>query len=171
MVRRLRTRPILIATDLGRCAVYGSVPLASALGVLSLAQLFAVVTVAGVLAVFFEVGHQTYLPRLIPRDRLVEGNAKLQANISVAAVAAPSAGGFPVQYFGGAIAIAVNAATFVWSALWLRGIRTPERVPPRAAREPLWREIAEGLRFVFRHPVLRPLAEAMAKSPWSARPD
>ncbi|TNC28479.1 MFS transporter [Amycolatopsis alkalitolerans] len=159
---RMRNRPLLIATDLGRFAVYASIPLAAAFGVLTLWQLFTVVTIAGVLAVFFEVGHQTYLPRLLPRAELVEGNAKLQANISVAAVAAPSAGGYLVQYFGGAVAVAANAVTFLWSAVWLRGIRSPEQVPPQPPREPLRREIREGLGFVFRHPVLRPFAHATA---------
>lgn len=159
---RIRLRPLLIGTDLGRALAYGSLPIAAAFGVLTLWQLFAVVAVAGVLAVFFEVGHQTFLPRLIERDRLIEGNARLQANISVAAVTAPSASGFLVQYLGGPFAIGVNAVSFLWSAAWLRGIRDRERVPRPETRAPLRTQIREGVRFVFRHPLLRPLAETTA---------
>ncbi|WP_435157871.1 MFS transporter [Amycolatopsis sacchari] len=158
---RMRLRPLLIGTDLGRFALYATVPVAAAFGVLTMGQLYAVVAVAGVLAVFFEVGHQTYLPRLVPRDRLLEGNARLQTNLSVAAVTAPSAGGFLVQYFGGQAAVGGNALSFLWSALWLGRIRKPEPVPPRTERVPLRRQIREGLDFVRKHPLLRPIAAAL----------
>ncbi|KAA9164998.1 MFS transporter [Amycolatopsis acidicola] len=159
---RIRLRPLLIGTDLGRAIAFGSVPLAAAFGVLTLGQLFGVVAVAGVLAVFFEVGHQTYLPRLIDRGRLIEGNARLQANTSVAAVAAPSAAGFLVQYFGGPFALGLNALSFLWSAGWLGRIRQAERVPRPENQAPLLKQIREGLAFVHRHPLLRPLAETTA---------
>jgi MFS family permease len=156
---RLRCRPTLIITDLGRAVVFGSIPVAAAFGLLTLWHLFAVVTLAGVLAVFFEVAHQTYLPRLIDRNQLVDGNARLQANLSVSAVAAPSVAGYLVQYFGGQIAIGVNALSFLWSAAWLRRIRFHESIPARAERVPLRTDIRDGLRFVFRHPILRLFAE------------
>ncbi|HKN52031.1 MAG TPA: MFS transporter [Amycolatopsis sp.] len=152
---RLRLRPLLIGTDLGQAVAFASVPIAAAFGVLSLTQLYVVVGIAGVLAVFGTVAHQTYLPRLIGPDDLVEGNAKLYANLSVSAVAAPGATGFLMQFLGGPAAIAVNAASFVWSALWLRGIRQPEVRPERTDRVPLRREIGEGIAFIVRHRVLR----------------
>lgn len=156
---RLRNRPILIATDLGRAVVFGSVPIAALFGALTLTQLYVVVTVAGVLAVFFQVAHQTYLPRLVDRDHLVEGNARLQTNISVAAVAAPSVSGFLLQYVGGQAALGLNALSFLWSAAWLKGIRSREARPPQPAeRVPLRKQIGEGLRFVLADPILRAFA-------------
>jgi MFS family permease len=155
---RLRSKPILIATDLGRAAVYGSVPIAALFGALTLWQLYAVVAVAGVLAVFFEVAHQTYLPRLVDRKHLIEGNSRLQTNTSVAAVAAPSVSGYLLQYIGGQAAIGVNALSFLWSAAWLCGIRSREILPERLEQLPLRREIGEGLRFVLGNPVLRAFA-------------
>jgi MFS family permease len=155
---RVRSKPILIATDLGRAAVYGSVPIAALFGALTLWQLYAVVAVAGVLAVFFEVAHQTYLPRLVDREHLIEGNSRLQTNSSVAAVAAPSVSGYLLQYVGGQAAIGVNALSFLWSAAWLRGIRSREILPERLEQLPLRREIGEGLRFVLGNRVLRAFA-------------
>lgn len=152
---RMRKRRVLVAADLGRAVAFGSVPVAAAFGALTMPQLYAVVAVAGVLSVFFEVAHRTYLPSLVARSQLVEGNARLQANVSVAAVSAPGLSGWLVQLFGGATAVGVNAVSFLWSAAWLRRIRAPDRVPPARARAPLRHEIADGLRFVFRHPVLR----------------
>lgn len=155
---RIRCRPVLVAADLGRAAALGSVPVAAALGVLTLGQLYAVVFTVGVLTVLFDVAHQTYLPRLVRREDLIEGNARLQGNASVAAVAAPATAGYLVQWFTGAGAILADAISYLWSALWLHAIRAPER-PPRPTGPARMRErIGEGLRLVRRDPVLRAIA-------------
>lgn len=85
-------------------------------GVLSIGQLFAVAFVAGVGTVFFDVGYQSYLPELIGRDDLVDGNAKLQASQSVAMVAGPSVGGGLVQALTAPYALVIDALSFLWSA-------------------------------------------------------
>jgi predicted MFS family arabinose efflux permease len=110
------------------------------------------------LTVVFDVAHGTYLPRFITKDRLVEGNARLAANTSVAAVAGDGIGGYPVQWFTAPTAIMVDALSFVWSATWLSTIRKTESSPPRPPQLHLRREIGDGLRFVFGHPILRPIA-------------
>src|SRR6266542_4867758 len=71
-VDRLRRRPILIAGDLGRVLALGSIPIAYALGVLHIVQLYVVAFVTGVLTVFFDVSYQSYLPSLVERGRIVE---------------------------------------------------------------------------------------------------
>lgn len=155
---RIRTLPVLIGADLARAVIFGSVPLAATFGVLTIWWLLAAVLVAGLFNVFFDVGYPTYLPRLLKREDVLEGNARLQTNMSVAAVAGPSAAGFLIQAFGGPVAILANALSFLWSGLWLRRIQTPEPRPEPAVRKDLRREIGEGLRLVWRHPVLRALA-------------
>ena len=107
--------------------------------------------------VFFNVAHQTYLPNLVERGELPDANARLQTNLSVAAIAGPGLGGMIVQFIGGAGAMAVDALTYVWSAAWLRRIRTPD-VRPEPAERNLRREIGEGLRTVMRNPLLRAIA-------------
>src|SRR5438067_1310296 len=92
-VDRLRYRHILILADILRAAVLGSVPVADAFHVLTLAQLYAVAFVAGVLTVFFSVAYHAYLPTLVERDLLVRGNARLEATRSIAQTAGPAAGG------------------------------------------------------------------------------
>lgn len=159
---RVRCRPVLVMADLGRAVALGSVPVAAALGVLSIGQLYAVVFAAGVLTVFFDVAHQTYLPRLIGRDRLIEGNARLQGNISVAAVGAPTLAGYLVQWFTGAGAILLDAVSYLWSALWLRSIRTPEKAPPREGPARMREEVREGMRLVIGDPILRAIAGSNA---------
>ncbi|MGA8117284.1 MAG: MFS transporter [Actinocatenispora sp.] len=157
-VDRLRCLPVLVVADLARAALLVSIPVTALLGVLSLGQLYAVVFLAGVGTIAFDTAHTTYLPRLIARDRLVEGNSRLAANTSVAAVTGAGIGGYLVQWLSAPFTIALDAASYLWSALWLLTIRTPERPPVRPARPHLRREIAEGLRFVFGHPILRAIA-------------
>ncbi|WP_106196715.1 MFS transporter [Umezawaea tangerina] len=152
---RLRCRPLLVVADLGRAVALLSVPVAALLGVLALWQLYAVVLVTGTLTVVFDIAHPSYLPRLVDREHLVEANTRLEQNRSVAAVAAPTLAGWLVQWVGAPVALLVDACTYLWSALWLRTIRTPEPRPPHVEDRRMWREVREGLGAVSGHPVLR----------------
>ena len=135
-----------LGTSVSRLAL----PLSALIG-----QLFAVAFVTGASTVFFDVGYQSYLPELIDRDDLVEGNAKLQASQSVAMVTGPSIGGGPVQALTAPYALVIDALSFLWSAAWINAIRArparAERLPGRSLR----RNIAEGLRFVWGNRPLR----------------
>jgi MFS family permease len=92
-VDRWRRRPVLIWADIGRMAIIGSIPIADALGVLYLPQLFVVAIFAGVLTVFFDVAYQSYLPVLVEPEHLVDANGKLGASQAFGQVAGPSFGG------------------------------------------------------------------------------
>ncbi|GAA2837174.1 MFS transporter [Kribbella solani] len=155
---RIRCRPVLVYADLLRALLFASIPIAWWFGVLTLTQLYLVLIPAGVLTVLFDVAHNSYLPRLLDRDQLLPGNAKLAANHSIGAVVGAGASGLLVQWLGAALTIGLDALSFLWSALWLRSIRTPEAEPVRPERPGLRREIGAGLRYVFHHPLLRPLA-------------
>jgi len=157
-VDRIRCLPVLVFADLGRAVLFGSIPVAALFGVLTLTQLYVVLVLTGVLTVLFDVAHSSYPPRLLQPDQLMPGNAKLAANHSVAAVLGAGAGGVLVQWLSAAVTIGVDALSFLWSALWLRSIRTPEPRPAKPERPNLRREIADGMRYVFRHPLLRPIA-------------
>jgi MFS family permease len=161
-VDRMRHRRVMIVADLGRAVALGSVPVAAASGALTLGQLYAAVLLAGGLTVFFEVAYQSYLPFLIGRDRLVDGNATLQGTQAVAAVAGPSLGGLLVQWLGAPYAIVVDAASYLWSAAWVGAIRRVEPRPTRPPRGSLPREIREGVAFLAHHPLLRAIAGCTA---------
>jgi MFS family permease len=158
-VDRLRRKPILVAADVGRFLVLGSVPLAYELHALRIGQLYAVAFLAGVLTVFFDVAYGAYLPSLIDRDRLVDGNSKLEVSRSGAQLLGPGLGGLLVQALTAPVAVLADAASYLGSVLFLLLIRRPEpemevqaATPPRMATQ-----IREGLRYVFRHSLLRPL--------------
>jgi MFS family permease len=157
-VDRLRRRPILIASDAGRAVVLGSVPLAYAFGGLTLAQLYVAGFLTGVFTVFFDVSYQSYLPALVDKEHVIEGNAKLEFSRAGSQVAGPTLAGLLVSALTASYAVAVDAASFVVSAVCLMAIRKPEPEPVDAAdRQPMPEEIATGLRYTWRHPLLRPL--------------
>jgi len=160
-VDRLRRRPVLIWADLGRALLLGSVPAAFVLGVLSLAQLFAVTLLTAVLTTFFDAADNAYLPSIVRKDELVDANSALAASGSAAEFTAFGLSGFLIQILTAPIAILVDAVSFVASALLLGSIRTAEKPPPPVAtRRRIAAEIRDGLALVRRDPVLRALALA-----------
>lgn len=162
-VDRLRRRPILIWADLGRAALLGSIPVAFALGELSLAHLVLVAFGAAILTTFFDTADRAFLPTVIGRDRLVEANSTLTGTGAATEFLGFGLSGWLIQLLTAPIAIALDAASFVVSALLLRGIRVSEPPPaPPAERTNVLDEIREGLRLTLRDPVLRPLALADA---------
>ena len=154
-----RRRPILIAADLGRAALLVVIPIAAILGVLRIEYLYIVVFVGGTLGLFFDVAHRSFLPSLVGREQLVEGNSKLEMSRSVAEIVGPGVAGGLVQLVTAPIAIAVDAISFLISALFLGLIRTPEPAPnPSEQRQNIWGEIGEGLRLVSSNRLLRAVA-------------
>ena len=165
-VDRIRRRYVMIAADLGRIVVLGSIPVSYALGVLGLLQLYLVALASGVFTVFFDVAYQSYLPSLVGREHLVEGNAKLTGSEQVSQVVGPSVAGGLVQAIGGPYAVALDVASFAVSATAVRAIRKPEAKPPTPAEghPRLRQDIGQGLRFVFGHPLLRAITATTGTS-------
>jgi Na+/melibiose symporter-like transporter len=159
-VDRLRRRPVLIWADLGRVALLGSIPIAFAFGALTFWQLLIVTGLASILTTFFDAADNAYLPTIVERERLVDANSALAASGSAAEFMAFGISGFLVQLLTAPIAIAVDAVTFLVSALLLGTIRAKEAPPPREDREPVLSEIRDGVRLVRHDPILRALVGA-----------
>ncbi|MDG4766937.1 MFS transporter [Solwaraspora sp. WMMD406] len=157
-VDRLRRRRVLVAADLGRAVILASVPLAWWTGLLTMPQLYVVALLAGGLTVFFDVAHQTYLPYLVGADHLLEGNAKLEGARGVNQIAGPTVAGLLVQWITAPFAVVVNVVGYLASAFVVTRIRQVEQQPAPAPDANLRREIMEGLRFVLRSRLLRPIA-------------
>ena len=162
-VDRLRRRPILIAGDLIRAAALSSIPVAFALNSLTIWQLYVVGFINGCATVFFDVAYQSYLPSLVERDQIVDGNSKLETSRSAAQITGPGVAGVLIGAFSAPFAIVLDALSFVASALFMFAIRRHETAPePRlneqGERPSMRSEITEGLRYVGRHPLLRNIA-------------
>ncbi|MBB4684985.1 MFS transporter [Amycolatopsis jiangsuensis] len=161
-VDRLRKRPLMLAADLVRAVLLLSIPAAWWTGVLTMTQVLAVVLFTGFATVFFDVSYQAYLPALVGRRRLLEGNAKLQGVQSSAQIAGPSLAGVLVQFLGAASTIVVTGAGYLTSALCLWRIRTVEASGSRTGRERLLPQMVEGLRFVTADRPLRAIVACTA---------
>ncbi len=157
-VDRLPRRPVLITGDLGRAVVLLSIPLAAALGSLSMLHLYAVGVLVGILTVFFDVAYQAYLPALVHRGQLVEGNSKLEATRSLAGLAGPSIAGVVIQLVSAPLAIVLDAISFVASGGVISLIRRRESSAERLVRGPVLVEVREGLSVVLGNPLLRSIA-------------
>lgn len=162
-VDRLRRRPILIVADLGRFLLLMAIPLLATLDLLRMGHLYGIVFLVGILTVFFDVANQSYLPALVGRPHLTEANSKVEMSRSVAQFAGPGVGGLLVRLVTAPIAIVLDAATYLFSALFLGFIRTSEPAPAqREGGKGMIREIRDGLITVVGNPLLRPIAGCTA---------
>ena len=162
---RLRRRPIMIACDIGRLLALGSIPVAFVLDALTLQQLYIVALLTGIFTVFFDVSYQSYLPALVDRPNLIEGNTKLEVTRSASQISGPAVAGLLIQWIGGARAVAVDALSFLASALALALITTPEPEPrPSTASGATGfiPEMREGIDVVFKSPILWRIAGCTA---------
>ena len=162
LVDRLRRRPILIAADVGRAALLAVIPVLAISGRLRIEHLYAIGFLFGTLEVFFEVAYQSFVPRIVERDQLTQANSRLQLSDSAAQVAGPGLAGALVQLLTAPVAIILDAASFVVSAITLVLIRTSEAPPTSDHRPGAWAELREGLVLVVGQPWLRAIAGCTA---------
>jgi MFS family permease len=133
-VDRLPRRAILIAGDFGRAVLLATIPIAYALGVLTIYQLYAVGFCMGIFTVFFDVADQSYLPTVLERDELIDGNGKLQAAFSTAQLLGPPTGGGMVSLLTAPFAVLLDAISYVVSAVLILTILGPERATTASAQ-------------------------------------
>ena len=156
-----RRRRLMIAADLGRAVLIASVPLAFAMGVLTLAQLYVVAFLSGSLAVAFDLSWNTVFVAVTRRERYVEAMALLNGSRSLAYVAGPTIGGLLVQVLGAPLAMLADAVSYLGSVFFLRRIESPE--PPVEHEEGALRDrLFAGLAFILRDPIMRPTLLAVA---------
>jgi MFS family permease len=158
VARRLR---VMIAADIARALLFASIPLAYALDVLTLAQLYAVAFLAGCLAVFFDISFSTVYVAITTRDRYVEANSLLHGSRSFSFVAGPSTGGLLVQAFSAPFALLADAASFVVSALFLARIGAEEPALEKST-ESVRHRVRAGIEFIARSWFFRPTLASVA---------
>lgn len=155
-VDRLPKRPVLVASDLGSALLLASVPVAAALGVLTVAQLVVVSLGLGAGSVFFRTAWAAYVPAVVPAGRLVPANALLHGSESAAQVAGPGLAGLLVTVVGAVGALVADLVSFLVSAGCLARVRTVE-TREQPDRRDLRAEVVEGVRLVTRDRFLRNL--------------
>ena len=162
LVDRVRRRPVMVVTDLARAALLCLVPLASVLGLLDLPRLLVVVVAFGTVSLVNDAASMSTIPRLVPRAQLQRAHARLDGSDAVAQTAGPAVAGVLIRVFGAPLAILVDAATYVFSAVVVATLRAaPE--PPRVRSSQvggLLGEVREGVQWVYGRSGLRRLAVA-----------
>lgn len=152
---RTRRRPVLIAMDLVQVAALATIPAAYLLGVLGLYQLYAVSLAMGTTTLFFDVAYQSYLPGLVGRHQLVEGNQKLQISGSAAQVMGPTIASALMGLFGAPRAVTADALGTMAAALLLISIRKREApVEPAGTERHFFAEMKEGIRVITSNKLL-----------------
>ena len=156
--RREHRRRMMIAADLARAVIILSVPVGAILGALSMAHLYTVAFAMGILTVLFDLSSMTYFLAVVDREDVLDAGGKLSISRTFADVAGPGIGGVLVETLTAPIAVIADALSFLVSAMFLRRIKARE-LPVESHPEGgprLWGRIAEGFRFLKRHPLLRP---------------
>jgi MFS family permease len=152
---RLPGRALMIAADVGRMLVMIAIPLAAFAHALTLAGVALALAAMSALTVVFDVADHAFLPGIVDRALLVDGNAKLAATDAVAEIGGPAIAGLLFQLFVAPVAVATSAVTYLASALFLTALPAAPR--PAAAAQPARLEILAGFRVVLAHPIVRPI--------------
>jgi MFS family permease len=161
-VDRHPRRPLMIAADLVRAALLLAIPAAALFGAVTLALLYAVAVVTGIASVGYQLADHVFVANLVGRERVLEANGKREAADAVAEISGPALGGALVAALTAPLAIAVDAATFVVSALLIARIDRRETVAPPPASSSFADDIRTGIRVVWRNAAIRALFLATA---------
>src|SRR5262249_22428536 len=166
-VDRRAKRPPLMGAGLGRPGPVLALPPSVWLGRLRMGHLYLVAALGGAATTLFQIADNAYLPALIGKDRLIEGNSKLESTEAVAEIIGPGLGGILVQAITAPLAIVFDSLSFLASALLLGAIRREESSAPEGlVGDPpsLMRDVRVGLRASVGHPIVGPefLVEALS---------
>jgi len=157
---RWNRRTVLISTDLVRALILGGVAVIGAAGSLSITVLALLIGAFGLLSLFNDAASQSFVPHLVPRPLLTPANARLEQSAAVAQTTGPALAGALITAFGAPLAIVVDAVTHVLAGVVMTSVHPkPGDEEPAAVTRASWRtQVGEGLRWVYRHPQLGPLA-------------
>ena len=160
MVDRGNKRRILIVADLVRALAVASLTIVWAAGALTMVHLMIVGAIVGAASAMFAITDNAYLPSLIGKEQLAEGNAKLEATEAIAEITGPASAGALIAALGAPLAVAIDAATYLWSAVMLGQIRAriaPAEASPATSMSLHGGDLEVGMRAVFKHPIVRPI--------------
>ena len=156
--RRARKRQTMVATDVGRALLVGSIPLAYALDALTFPHMIVVGFLMGTLSVLFHVSYSSLFVSIVPRERFLEAGSIMHGSRAFSYVAGPSVGGLLVQVLSAPVALVADACSYVVSALFLRTVDAVEPEPESPGKG----HVVAGMRFVLGSPIVRAALGATA---------
>ncbi|WP_028281383.1 MFS transporter [Arthrobacter sp. H5] len=157
-VDRFQRRTVLIAGDLGRGLVLVGLAVLAALGVLGIPAVMALLFCFGFLALMSDAAYQSFLPQLVPRAQLVRANARLQQSDTVAQTSGGALAGGLVALVSAPFALFIDALSYFFSGAVLLSLKQASTETPPRPNGSLRSRIGEGLRWIYGHARLAPLA-------------
>lgn len=154
-IDRLLKRRVMIAADLVRVVMLAAIPLLWVTGALEIWHLYVIAAVIGVATVFFDVSYQSYIPVLLPGAQITSANSRLETTTQIAHIGGPGLAGALLAIVSAPVLLLADAISYLFSAFAIWRTRDSEQLADPADRESLPKEIAEGLKFVWTHPLLR----------------
>lgn len=155
-IDRVRRQPLMIATQFGQGILLGTIPVATVLGVLRIELLYLESFFSGILLTIYILASQSFLPSMVNPEELVEANSKLSAGRSVAKITGPGIAGVLVKILTAPITVVFDAFSCLIAGACLSFIRSSESVEVgKRKHRRMWRDVGEGLRTIFFHPILR----------------
>lgn len=161
-VDRWLKRRVMITADIVRAVALALVPILWFTNLLNIWELIIIVAIFGVASVFFDVGYQSYIPLLVESEQVGPANSRLEATAQVARIGGPAIAGALLTVLSAPTLIIIDSISYVVSFITLSRIRDKELPADREARQPLHKEIAEGVRFVAGQPLIRSVAGTTA---------
>jgi MFS family permease len=162
-VDKIKRRTLLILSDAGRALLLITIPAAAYLGILTMVHLYSISFLVGIFTVFFDITSRSYLPSLIDRAQLFDGNSKLELSGSITSIAGPSLAGLIIEAVTAPMAVIFDAVSYLLSALCILFIRRREQAPVNSSA-PILPQVREGLHVLFANPLLRAFAGCLATS-------
>ncbi len=157
MVDRWNRKRVMILCDAGRALALGSIPVALLLGHLTIIQLYLVSLVEGTLFTFFNLAETACLPHVVSKDRLTGAVAQNSVIDSVSAMVGPSFGGI-LFGIGRAVPFLTDAISYIASVISIFFIKAQFQEERGGEPLRLWKEIGEGLSWLWHQPVMRFIA-------------
>ena len=162
LVDRMRKRRVMIAADFIRFAATISIPILYFTGVIQIWHLFIAAAINGLATVFFDVSYQSYVPILVPKDKIAPANSALETTSQISGIGGPAIVGFLLTVIKAPLVLIVDAISFLFSVTSLAVIRDREVPAPKHERQPLRKEIAEGVKFVWNNKIIRSISFSTA---------
>ncbi|WP_271782638.1 MFS transporter [Aquimarina algiphila] len=162
-VDRLSIKRLMIVCDMCRGAILILVPILYSMDFLTIPLLFIIAFCNGIFTVFFDISNQSFLPEILPKEQLTEGNSKLGTSYTTSQMVGPTIAGFMIKIFSAPIAILIDSISYFLSGIFIYNIKIPKQKTVLNKKKPgIFSEIREGLRFVVKNKYLKPIAISMS---------
>ena len=151
-------RKLMLITQIGGTVVASVLAVLTFMGLAVVWPIYVLAAIGAAAGAFDAPARHSLVPMLVPREDLPNAISLNTVMVQIAQVGGPAVGGAVIALLGVGWAYVFNAASFLFVVVALammRGVRPTERGASHAGDEMSFKAAREGLRFVFRSPMIR----------------